>query len=109
MKKDDRKEKVEVPAELEKEIETKHSAVAKFVGAAICFVIIFIEEIIFSTPPVASMAVFTVYFGMQTTEKLLNWRSFRRKLTLLAFILCAVMFLAFLTGLIAFLIQSKGR
>ncbi len=103
-----KKENVEVPAELEQEIKSKNSKVSKFIAVALCLIIIIIEEVIFRTPPIASTAVGTVYFGMQTAEEWLNFKDFKRKTTMLAAIFFSLLFAACFIGLIIGFVKTNG-
>ena len=101
-----KKESVEVPAELEQEIKSKNSKASKFIAVALCLIIILIEEVIFRTPPIASAAVGTVYFGMQTAEEWLNFKDFKRKTTAFKAVIFTLLFVACFVGLIIGFIKT---
>ena len=89
--------------ERERNIYIKSSAIAKAVGAFLSTVIVFIETVFFSHPPVASMAVFSVCFLMHATESWCRFINLKGKFNLIKSILYSVFTVTFIVSLIVLL------
>ena len=92
--------------EREKDINYKSSAIAKAIGVALGFIIVFIERIFLETIPYASMAVFAVCFTMEAFESIYRFSFLKGKFNLIKSIVYSLLAISFIIALICLYCQG---
>ena len=91
--------------EREQVIRTKSSAIGKAVGVLLGFVIVLIETIFFDQPPIASLAAYSVVFGMEAVESWYRFAMLKGKFNIFKGIFYSLFAVAFMVSLIHFLLK----
>ena len=91
--------------ERENVIRTKSSAIGMTVGVLLGFIIVLIETIIFECPPVASLAAYSVVFGMEAVESWYRFALLKGKFNIIKGIFYSVFTVAFMICLVHFLMK----